>query len=85
MRLNKSKNSKFISAILFAKITFFSSSDYFAAATEKSLIVGRYAPVESLDIANVWDVSVYTADQIFEPLYIVGKDGQPQPWLNSCA
>lgn len=81
MRLNKSYISNAVSAILFAQLTFFSSSAYVSAATEKSLIVGRYAPVESLDIANVWDVSVYTADQIFEPLYIVGKDGQPQPWL----
>ncbi|BES84997.1 glutathione ABC transporter substrate-binding protein [Pectobacterium araliae] len=81
MRLNKSHISKVVSAILVAQATFFSSSAYVAAATEKSLIVGRYAPVESLDIANVWDVSVYTADQIFEPLYIVGKNGQPQPWL----
>ncbi|MCL2898405.1 ABC transporter substrate-binding protein [Brenneria tiliae] len=53
------------------------------AAAEKTLIVGRYAPVESLDIASVFDVSVYTADQIFEPLYIVGEDGQPKPWLAS--
>lgn len=51
------------------------------AAGEKALVVGRYAPVESLDISAVFDVSVYTADQIFEPLYIVSEDGQPVPRL----
>ncbi len=55
------------------------------AAPGKTLVVGRYAPVESLDIASVFDVSAYTADQIFEPLYIVGQDGQPEPWLASSA
>ncbi|HCT5785455.1 ABC transporter substrate-binding protein [Klebsiella variicola] len=81
MCLNKSRINKVVSAILFAQISFFSTSPYVAAASDNTLIVGRYAPVESLDIANSWDVSVYTADQIFEPLYIIDKDGQPKPWL----
>lgn len=51
------------------------------ASDLKTLVVGRYAPVESFDISNVFDVSAYTADQIFEPLYIVGENGQPKPWL----
>src|SRR5476649_414808 len=85
MNFKKNRLNKIVSGLLFAQLTLFVGSTPVAAAQEKSLIVGRYAPVESLDIANVFDVSVYTADQIFEPLYIVGKDGQPKPWLASSA
>lgn len=81
MTFKKNRLNTIVSGLLLAQLSLFAGSSYVQAASEKSLIVGRYAPVESFDIANVFDVSVYTADQIFEPLYIVGEDGKPAPWL----